>query len=623
MQLQRILLLFLLVAGLGVLAWQSGGGAGGLEVTETRVVLPQLESSRVSKIFVDQVRAGDRFALERDARGTWQMTEPVAWRADSGIVRAVLDHLRKLPAEVVEGIDETEAELDPGVVRLEVTERIGDRDRVWLVRIGRLDLGERDVFVAVGEAGESEEILRVPRSLFDTPNYGYDHFRSRKLFEFDPSQVIAIRRSGSLTAPSQRMGPAPEQGAGVPGDLSEDLGMLVEADGAQWHTTEPYRARLEPGLVYPFLLVLSQLRAVDFMGDDGRRPERFGFDPPWLEIEVDLGGGDVIGVEFGSEPGFANRDVDDRVWYARRKGLPNVFTIRPGTVYSFTQPLVELIDANLFQVRREDIAGFEVERAGRGLRFEVVGPERYTVREFGADPSAAMAADPGQTEDLLAKLESASAAAFLPPEETFETVGTLRLLLKDGSQPVVEFAERTELFGIEGTPVRRQGEQVFGFDIEGLGELADEQPETFLSRVPFDIAEHRCTAIELAGLGRERRWVRDGSTGQWQPDGVAAEDRDFGVWIDRLRKPRMRSWHLDRSPEEVFAEAADAGGGGAARRLRWTVEDLEGVRSVVEAVPGRNADGAEITYLVHDGRVGETTAEVFDGLEELLLVQGR
>ena len=225
MQAKRLLLLLVLVTGLGLLAWRVGESEIAPQVLGSRKLAPQIESSRITKLVVDRPATSDRFDIERDARGTWLLTEPVVWQAESGIVRGLVDNIRNLPAEVIEGIDEVEAELSPGLIRLEITERVGDRDKHWLVRVGRLDLGEDRVFCAVSELDANGEpvateqgpqILRVPRPIFDTPMMGYDHFRSRRLVEFEPTQVIAIRRrgAGSQSLGSARIRPIDGTGSG-------------------------------------------------------------------------------------------------------------------------------------------------------------------------------------------------------------------------------------------------------------------------------------------------------------------------------------------------------------------------------------------------------------------------
>lgn len=628
MQAKRLLLLIALVSGLGFLAWKVGENESQPEVFASRKLASQIESSRVSRIVVERPISANRFVIERDARGTWLLTEPVAWRAEPGFVNALLGHLSQLSAEVMTGLDESEVELEPGQMRLGFTERIGDRDKHWLVRVGRFDLDDSKVFCAVDEvdadgnrlasAGPTE-ILRVPRPIFDTPRLGYDPFRSRKLVDIEASQVVAIRRRGSLAPPDSRVGTSADGSAQEGGALD----CTLEATGPRWAAIEPFRARLEPSFVAGFLLILTQLRVANFVDDDPEDPGLYGFDPPWFELEADLGDGNPMVLEFGSESALADREAGQRAWYVRRKGLPNVFTIRPGIIYTFAQPVEEMVDANLFQARREDVQGFELTSGEVGLRFDRLSKQRFSVRSVGEDEAAALPADKGQAEDLLARLESAATIALLPRDRTFESVGELKLFLGDGSSPVVEFAERIEHFGVEGIPVRRQGEQIWGLIVDGLDTVADGRPDSYLSRLAFDVAEFELHWIELEGLGRKRRWNRDGRSGIWQPQGVSAEDREFSLWVDRLRSPRVRAWRLDLEPGDVL------GGPEASQDTESPVlsmglsSDRRGFDPLLQIVPGTNEDGERVTFVVYEGRVGEASPELYDGLEELLLVVGR
>ncbi len=610
---KRLLFLLVVVLGLGAALLLTQKNDAAREVLAERHILPQLETSRVSKLVVHQLAGGERFDLERDRSGEWWMTDPVDWRADSGVVRTVLDHLRTLPAELVSDVSEPGVALDPGIVRLEITEQIGGVDKQHVVRIGGYDLGSRNVYVALGEAGSGSPILRVSRALRDTPDLGYDEFRSRRLVEFEPSEVVAIRRKGALEPPLEHLqGPLQKSASDRE---SSNLEFEILADGSDWLLVEPYKARIEPALVYGFLMIFSQLRVAHFYLDDPEQPRAMGFDPAWFEVEVELANRPAVALEFGSELAMADRPAGERTWYVRRKGQPNVFTIASGTVYSFTQPLGEMLDANVFQVRREEIQAFEVQCAGRGLRFRAGDSSGFSVT--GLEPgdeqveAPAIGAEPTAVQDLLAELESLTIADFLPLDARPAKIGEVNLELQDGRVLRADLGGPLEHYGVDGFTLRRQGEDRWGFVLDDLCAVAAREPREFASRTAFEVAEYELLSIELEGLGRSRKWLRDPGSGQWKPEGSAVEDREFALLVDRLRSPRVREWS-DDFDAQLFAQAIEMNMNSAKPGFAPRVRFASGT-----------SGGEPVTWTAFDGRMGAASPELYRSLEELLLVVGK
>ena len=608
----RLLLLAVLVAGLAFVALRTRPDSAADAVLEGSHVLADLDGARVARLLVEHEGRAERFVLERDGSGTWLMTEPLAWPAEGAVARTLLTHLSTLPAEELPGVAPADVGLDPPFVRLELTERVAGDDRVQVVRIGDHDLGREKVHVALGPVGSGAPVLRVPRALRDTLDLGYESFRSKRLVDFELSQVTEIVRRGSTDPPTGAFqGPGPEHPEASTRE-SSDLTFHAQADGGGWFVTEPYRARLEPAIVFGFLRVLSQLRAASFHLDDPESLEPFGLDPPWFEIDVNLGADDWIGLEFGTEPAMATRDVGDRVWYVRREGAPNVFTVNPSTIYSFDQPLEEMLDRNLFQVRREDVVGFRVVCDANGIAFSrETGHWRVGPSALGGEVAAipSLLADRPAVEDVLAGFEGMVLADFLEPGRDLEPRGELVLELTGEREVSVLLGPPLEHYGIEGHTLRRSGESRWAFVVEDVCATAGRRPEEFMSLTAFSLDEHLLERIEVSGLGRARVWEREKGRGLWQPAGVVAEDRDFALLVDGLRAPVVRRWALDRGLDGLDAP------------LRVELQPID-PRDGQGFVLWREAE-AQGAWLEHEGRLGEVSAELYDGLQDLLLVIGR
>jgi hypothetical protein len=504
-------------------------------------------------------------------------------------------------------------------------ERIaGAGERVTSVRVGALDVDGEHVFASrEGQPG----IVRTSRGLRELLEFDLSFYRSKRLLEFLPQEVTVLERSGRFEPPLLSGAPGPGPGGqrtpGTPLDPA-DLTLRLEQGAGQWELSSPFRARANPSLAYSLLMILSQARATAFPDDQPQDLAPYGLDRPWFELSIELGPDRRERLTFAAgaevESGASVQDLlGEDIWFVRREGLPNVFRVDASLLRSLTQPALELVDANLFSVRREDLLRFEVElqgplaqsagrEPGSGLLLRQRTPA-FDVAERSAGEPAWRLADRGLCSDFLAPLLSLASAVAIDPGEAPATVasGWLRLETETAEPQAVELGGNGELAGVAGSWLRRRGEGPWHFVTPPIDGRILLQAADLLSKEPLDLEELALSRIELEVAGGTQVWVRERQKAIWCPEGLIAEDKRFAGLVDALIRPKVEGWELGPT-------APDLEGLASGPVLEVRVVPLEGQ-------PGRYRlarDPQGQVWLEFEGRVGPARVEALEGALELL-----
>jgi hypothetical protein len=625
MFLRRLALAALLLIGLAALWWSGREEDQRFDTRQAPGLAADVESSRLYKLRFENLPRDTAITFERDSAGLWLITDPIPWRAEDGVVRQLIDALRNSPAEPAPGADPARVELAPERARVVLYERIaGAGERVTSVRIGALDVDGEHVFAArEGQPG----IVRVSRGLRELLEFDLSFYRSKRLLEFLPQEVTVLERRGRFEPPllSGAPGPGPggERTPGTPLDPA-DLTLRLEQGAGQWELSSPFRARANPSLAYSLLMILSQARATAFPDDQPQDLTPYGLDRPWFELAIELGPDRrerlafAAGAEVGPESSVEELLGED-IWFVRREGLPNVFRVDASLLRSLTQPALELVDANLFSVRREDLLRFEVEldgplarsagrEPGSGLILRQRTPA-FDVAERGAAEPEWRLADRGLCSDFLAPLLSLSSAAAIDPGEAPSTVasGWLRLETATAEPQAVELGGHGELAGVAGSWLRRRGETPWHFVTPPIDGRLLVRAVDLLSKAPFELEELGLARIELEVAGSSKVWVREREKAIWCPEGLIAEDKRFAGLVDALIGPKVEGWEL--GPGVPSLETL---GSGPVLEVRVVPGDGPAGRSRL----ARDPQGQ--VWLEFDDRIGPARVEAFERALELL-----
>lgn len=620
MFLRRLVLAALVLICLAALWWSGREEDRRFDTLKAPGLAADVETSRLYKLRIENLPRDTAITFEKDSAGLWLITDPSPWRAEDGVVRQLVDALRNSPAEPAPGAEPARVELAPERARVVLYERVaGAGERLTSVRIGALDVDGEHVFASrEGQPG----VVRVSRGIRELLEYDLSFYRSKRLLEFLPQEVTVLERSGRFEPPGQSGAPAPGPGGertpGTPLDPA-DMTLRLEQGAGRWDLVRPFAARANPSLAYSLLMILSQARATAFPDDQPADLTPYGLDRPWFEIALELGPGRSERLYFAAgaqlEGGVSAQDLlGEDIWFVRREGLPNVFRVDASLLRSLTQPALELVDANLFSVRREDLLRFEVEldgplaaAAGRppgaGLLLRQRAPAFDVADRTPGEPDWKLA-DRGLCSDFLAPLLALSSVAAIDPLEAPATVaaGWLRLETSTAEPQVVELGGGGELAGVAGSWLRRRGELPWHFVAPPIDALVSPAAADLLSKSPLELEELGLARIELEVAGRTKTWVRDRQKALWCPEGLIAEDKRFAALVDALIGPKVEGWELESEAPDFAALAA-----GPILAVR--------VLSVDGAVGSYRLarDGQGQVWLEFEGRVGPARVEALQG----------
>lgn len=260
----------------------------------------------VTSFTVEQGGGTLRFAK---AGGNWRIVEPLAARADFGLVEALVGRLGSGEMVAVESESAADDALAPfglDAPRLTAAVEVAGESHTLLVGD---ENPETTVYARDAARGL---VFTIDAALVDDLARGADVYREKDLFDFRPfnATALSVLRDGRTFRFEK--GPATEDTEDE--DAGEDAGGGEEA----WRRIEPEPAGVERAEMDALLRALSNLRADSFV--ESRRGT--GLDAPLATITATFGddgeeervlvgrSGEVTYAAHGDEPGAAVVDTD-------------------------------------------------------------------------------------------------------------------------------------------------------------------------------------------------------------------------------------------------------------------------------------------------------------------------
>ncbi|MEZ6013748.1 MAG: DUF4340 domain-containing protein [Planctomycetota bacterium] len=538
----RLTTLFLLVGviALGVFAYRQARFEAEQPTEEVEALFKGVDPARVTALRFENLERSLHARIERDARGAWFLTDPLAYPAAPEFVEQAFEVLRQNLAGPVPAAleDRAAAGLEPVRGFMEAEETLDDgRIRRTRVSCGAVDLDGMRVFAlrtvsfageALPEAGAGRT-LRTMRNLETLLERDLSDMRSKRLFRVDPSVVVEVARRGRIFLP----------------DASPSVDWTAQAEGAGWKMYTPIRAGVDADIMVPFTRRLASLRAARFVTDLPKADlAQYGLAPAWFSVSLrDRRGAESV-VEFG-------QDAEHNT-YARHPGLPHVYEVAPrdwNVLVEGVDNLVEFMEREFVRVRRDQIADVVIENGQRQTKLLRDRDGRWSVAERPegeAEFRLAVPAEPAAVERLLTRIENDLKLTYLFHLDA----ATLFPRASEGAAP-----ER--LGGIWVTPVgdHRYGGwigpavtstagtelQAFLREDEGVVagldplvlEVLAEDASSFLRRIVWDVEEVQLRELTLTHGERMKRYVRgDGFT--WRPSDADVPARELRQLLDSI-----------------------------------------------------------------------------------------
>lgn len=571
-----LIVLVVLVGGLALLLRQRARDLADPERQGfDHALLAGLAADDVMALRIDHLERASQVKLERDAQGTWYMTEPVAYPAEPSVLRQILTELERARGPLEPAPALAELGLAPPKIVLEAFVPEGGALRARRVELGANDVDPRLVLARVpGHAasapGADGAVLRVSRALFSAVDHPADGFRLTRITPVRGDRVISLRRRGATAVEEH-------------GVVDLDLDAVLESGG--WRRVDPPRAALHPVAMGLLARAAAELRADRFVDDSPDDLAPYGLDPPAMHVEIEDDFGQRAVLHFGFAPEEADVPFVDRRWFAKRAEAPYVFGVSWQNARTLAQPANLLYDDQILRAFRTDVVRVELEAEGRRVVVERA-EERWSV----AEGETRFPADPGRVEDLLAALEQTRIGdappdvAFAPEDPprriTVTTTGDVRWGGDFGGPA------RNPADGAAGVAFRRFGDDLVGLVADDVARLTSLRPEDLRTwdlhkLVERDVARIAVSRGEqsLSYAHREDDWFAE--------DDSAAVAPLVGALFDHLLHPVAVEW-LAPEGAEMLADACEI-------RLTTTAG------ADVELTIGRAADGA-VEARTPDGR---------------------
>jgi len=384
MKSRTTLILVLLAVVAGGLVWlDARKGLTTEDATAKRRRLVDLRSDEVTR--VELIHSNQTVVVEK-AGEQWNIKAPLAVRASTGSVNAILDELeftereRTLTEKELAGTKLAEFGLDTPRVRATVTGKKG----AVTVLVGGETPTKDGLYVQV--AG-SKSVSVVRKELFDRLNVQLDDLRDRQLVDFPTENASRLE----IKSPQRAI------------ELTRNVAKTNAA--SRWVISRPLAIRADQTGASELLNALSGLRVSDFVSEDPKDIHAYGLDEPAHEVTVWTAGNDA-GTSLLLGRALTN---DAEKVYAKLKGSDSIVTVPAAEARKFDAQVNDLRDHRLFAVNAGDVQGIDIQRGAETISLARDGDAWNVLTGAGANE---FRADDVIMPSLLSQLVNVVAKEF-------------------------------------------------------------------------------------------------------------------------------------------------------------------------------------------------------------------
>jgi hypothetical protein len=379
--LRSTIALVVILAGLGAyiyfVTWKTPAGDTG---KTSEKVFAGVQSDKIEELRVTSA-GGDATTLKKD-NGTWQVTQPVAAKADESEISGITSALST--TDVVRVIDENPSNLNEYGLsnpRIEVDFKVaGDKD------YRKLFIGEKSPTGADLFAKRNDEKKVFLIQAFQETTFNKDTFalRDKVVLKFDREKVDGVEVSaGGKT-------------------------LVMAKDGADWKIKKPLETRADYGSVEALIgrVQTAQMKAIAADQATPADLKKYGLEKPEATVNISAGSARATLLVGGK--------ATDTTVYARDASKPAVVTLESALMDDLKKGADDYRRKDLFEFRAYNATHVELIRGGETVVFERVKGQgdnaQDKFRRVSPNPADV---DRDKVEAMLAKLANMRASAFV------------------------------------------------------------------------------------------------------------------------------------------------------------------------------------------------------------------
>jgi len=352
-------------------------------------------ASKQEKVFVglqadkiDELRItsekGDVTTLKKE-NGAWQLTSPIATKADETEVSGITTNLGTV--DITRVIDENPASLkefglDKPHVEVDF-KRAGDKD------FQKLFIGEKSPTGAslYARRNDDKKVFLIPAFQENTFNRSTFDLREKTLVKFDRDKVDGVE----ITADGKTV--------------------AIAKEGSDWKLTKPLQTKADFGAVEGLVgrLGTAQMKSIVTIDASAADLKKYGLDKPQETVTLDVGSARAT-LQLGSK-------AEDNTVYARDTSRPMVMTVESALADDLKKGADEYRRKDIFEFRPFNATHIEFTRNGLTVAFDKV---KNTGKDAQTNPDMWKRVSPSAKDvskdtmdSMLSRLSNMRASSFV------------------------------------------------------------------------------------------------------------------------------------------------------------------------------------------------------------------
>jgi len=379
--LKSTIALIVVLAGLGAyiyfVSWKQ---ADKTDTAKQEKVFVALEPDKIEEVKVKSEK-GDTTTIKKE-NGAWQMTAPVATKADESEVTGITASLGQIA--VVRVIDENPSDLKEyglATPRIEINFKAsGDKDYRKLY-IGEKSPTGADLFA---KRNDEKKVFLIPAFQESSFNKGTFDLRDKTLWKFERDKVDSL----DVTAGGKTIA-------------------MTRATG-DWKITKPVESRADFGVVEGLIGRLQSAQMKSIVADQATPADlkKYGLEKPEVTVNVSTGSAKATLLVGGK--------AEDNTVYVRDLSRPAVMTVESSLVDELKKGADDYRKKDIFEFRAFNANRVEITRNGQTIAFEKTkgqgenAPDKW--KRVSPTPGDV---DKDKIDSLLSRLSNMRAASFV------------------------------------------------------------------------------------------------------------------------------------------------------------------------------------------------------------------